>query len=53
MLHTLMLLLSVLTDYQTMTDLAHGTFTMGAANTSLLCCIGIGLGLRRSKLTRG
>ncbi len=53
MLHALMLLISALTDYQTMSDLAQGAFSMGVANVSLLGCIAAGLALRRWKLTRG
>jgi len=53
MLHAMMLLLSALTDYQTMSDLAHSAFTMGVANVSLLCVIGTALAVRHRRLVRG
>lgn len=53
MLHAFLLLLSCLTDYETVRDLAHGAFTAGLVNMSALCCIGAVIALRRSRLVRG
>ena len=53
MLHAILLLLSCLADYETFRDLAHGAFTAGLVNMSVLCCIGTGFALRRSRLVRG
>jgi hypothetical protein len=47
-----MLLLSVLTDFQTMSDLAHGVFAMGVANVSLLGAIGTAFAVRHRRFGR-
>jgi len=53
MLHVLVALLSVFTDYQAMSDLAHGTFAMGVANVSLLWVLGAFFAFRRWRFARG
>ena len=53
MLHAFLLLLSCMTDYETVQDLAHGAFTAGLVNMSALGCIGAVIALRRSRLVRG
>jgi hypothetical protein len=53
MLRALLLLLSCLTNYETVLGLARGAFTSGVANMSALCCIGIGLAFRRKRFVRG
>ena len=53
MLHALLLLLSVVTDFQTMSDLAHSVFTMGVANVSLLGVIGTAFAVRHRRFGRG
>lgn len=53
MMRALLLLLSCLADYETVRDLAHGAFTAGLVNMSVLCCAGTVFLLRRSRLIRG
>lgn len=53
MLHVFLLLLSCLTDYETMRDLTHGAFTAGLANMGALCCICTVIVLCRSRFIRG
>ena len=53
MLRALLLLLSCLTDYDSVRNLAHGAFTAGLVNTSVLCCTGTILALRRRKFSLG
>lgn len=52
MMRALLLLLSCLADYETVKGLAHGAFTAGLANMSVLCCIGTAIAVRR-RLFRG
>lgn len=53
MLRAFLLLLSCLADYETVRDLAHGAFTAGLLNMSVLCCTGAILTLRCRKLLPG
>ena len=53
MLHALLLLISCLTDYETVRDLAQSAFTAGLVNMSALFCIGMVFMLRRRQLNRG
>jgi hypothetical protein len=46
LLRAFLILLSFITDHETVTDIGHGAFTLGLVNVSLLCCIGIGLAVR-------
>ena len=46
MLCVFFLLLSFITDNETVSDIGYGAFTLGLVNVSVLCCIGIGLAVR-------
>lgn len=53
MLRALLLLLSCLANYETVADLAHGAFTAGLANLTVLCCVGTVFVVRRRRSIRG
>lgn len=53
MMRVLLLLLSCLADYETVRDLAHGAYTAGLVNMSVLYCTGAIFALRRWKLFPG
>jgi len=53
MLRAILVLLSCVTNYETVRDLAQGAFTAGLVNMSALCCIGTAFVLRRRRFVRG
>ena len=53
MMRALLFLLSCLSDYETVRDVAQGAFTAGLVNMSALCCIGTAFALRRLRWVRG
>ena len=52
MMRAFLLLLSCFADYETMRDLAHGAFTSGLVNASVLCCMGTIFASRRKLFRR-
>jgi hypothetical protein len=52
MLHAFFVLLSLITDYETMTGMTQSAIFLGLANAGVLCCIGAGLAARHWS-TRG
>jgi hypothetical protein len=52
MLRGFFFLLSFLTDYQTLTDIADIALILGLVNVGVLSCFGVGFGIRHSLANR-